>query len=108
MLVEAEQAAKRLLKDIVPDELLAAYTRLLAHGGCPRDDAGDLLGGVEQVEALIGAGMAHVQSSGPALPPRLAPVSPDLALQGTLAGLTRRLVADQERLLAGQRRMVGR
>ncbi|TDE29977.1 helix-turn-helix transcriptional regulator [Actinomadura sp. 6K520] len=105
MVVGAEQAAKRLLKDIVPDELLLAYTQLLAHGGCLQDDAAEFLGGAEQVEALINAGMAHVQSSGPALPPRLTPVPPDLALQGTLADLTRRLVADQERLLAGQRRL---
>lgn len=105
MVVGAEQTAKRLLKDIVPDELLIAYTQLLAHGGCVQGDAADLLGGAELVEALIDAGMAHVQSSGPALPPRLKPVPPDLALQGTLADLTRRLVADQERLLAGQRRL---
>lgn len=105
MVVEAETTAKRLLKDIVPDELLAAYTRLLAQGGCLESDATDLLGDAEQVETLIDAGMAHVQSSGPALPPRLVPVPPDLALQGTLADMTRRLVADQERLLAGQRRM---
>ncbi|MEU5995651.1 helix-turn-helix transcriptional regulator [Spirillospora sp. NPDC047418] len=105
MVVEAETTAKRLLRDIVPDELLAAYTRLLAQGGCLEGDATDLLGDAEQVETLIDAGMAHVQSSGPALPPRLVPVPPDLALQGTLADMTRRLVADQERLLAGQRRM---
>ncbi|GAA1892441.1 helix-turn-helix transcriptional regulator [Actinomadura bangladeshensis] len=105
MVVEAKEAAERLLKDLVPDELLASYTRLLAQGWCSESDGADLLGGAERVEALIAAGMAHVQSSGPALPPRLAPVPPDLALQGTLAALTRRLVADQERLLAGQRRM---
>ena len=73
MVVGAEQTAKRLLKDIVPDELLIAYTQLLAHGGCVQGDAADLLGGAELVEALIDAGMAHVQSSGPALPPRLRP-----------------------------------
>jgi hypothetical protein len=49
--------------------------------------------------------MAHTRSSGPALPPRLVPVAPDIALRGALANLTRRLVAEHERLLNGQRRM---
>ncbi|WP_433234906.1 hypothetical protein [Actinomadura nitritigenes] len=102
---EVEQKATRLLKGIVPDELLASYTRLLAEGACKRDEAPDLIGGIDQVEALTRSGMAHVASSGPALPQRLVPVPPDLALQATLADLTRRLVADQERLLDGQRRM---
>lgn len=102
---EVEQKATRLLKGVVADELLASYTRLLAQGACPREEAPDLLGGIGQVEALTRSGMAHVSSSGPALPQRLVPVPPDLALQGTLAELTRRLVADQERLLDGQRRM---
>ncbi|GAA4053681.1 hypothetical protein [Actinomadura miaoliensis] len=102
---EAEQRATRLLKDIVPDELLNLYTRLLAHDGCLHEEAADLLGGSEQVEALKSAGMAHVQSSGPGLPPRLVPVPPDMALQGTLADLSRRLVTEQERLLTGQCRM---
>lgn len=102
---EVEQKATRLLKGIVSDELLTSYTRLLAAGSCPRDEAPDLLGGAGQVVELTESGMAHVQSSGPALPQRLVPVPPDLALQGTLADLTRRLVADQERLLDGQRRI---
>ena len=103
--IDAEQMAKRLLKDVVSDELLTAYTQLLAQDGCLHAEASDVLGGADQVEALVHAGMAHVQSSGPALPPRLVPVPPDMALQGTLADLTRRLLVDQERLLAGQRRM---
>ncbi|TDD69371.1 helix-turn-helix transcriptional regulator [Actinomadura rubrisoli] len=102
---EAGLTATKLLKDIVPDEVLGLYTRLLAQDGCLREQAADLLGGAEQVEVLRSAGLAHVQSSGPGLPPRLVPVPPDMALQGTLADLSRRLVAEQERLLTGQRRM---
>ncbi|MFI6515735.1 LuxR C-terminal-related transcriptional regulator [Spirillospora sp. NPDC050679] len=105
MSASAEDMANRLLKGVVSDELLALYTRLLAHGGCPQDEAATLLGGPDHVTALTGSGLAHVTSSGPALPPRLVPVRPDLALQGTLADLTRRLVIEHERLLTGQRRM---
>ncbi|MFD0900131.1 hypothetical protein [Actinomadura sediminis] len=105
MHIEAEQTAKRLLKDIVPDELLDLYMRLLRIDGCERDEAADLLDGPEQVEALIREGMALVRSSGPGLPRRLVPVPPDLALQSTLAELSRRMVAEQERLLTGHRRM---
>jgi DNA-binding CsgD family transcriptional regulator len=106
MSAEAELAAKRLLAGIVPDELLDSYCRLLAQGECPPEEAPELLGGHERMEALTDLGMAHVRSSGPALPRRLVPVPPDLALQGALASLARRLVADQERLLDGHRRML--
>jgi hypothetical protein len=102
---EITQTAERLLKGIVPDELLTPYMHLLAQEECPKDEAADLLGGPERVTALTDSGMAHVRSNGPALPPRLVPVAPDIALQGTLANLTRRLVAEHERLLDGQRRM---
>ncbi|MFD0690954.1 LuxR C-terminal-related transcriptional regulator [Actinomadura fibrosa] len=105
MSVQAEQQATRLLKGIVPDALLASYTRLVLEGACPQPEAADLLGGADQVAALTSSGMAQIRSSGPTLPARLVPVPPDLVLQGTLADLTRRLVADQERLLDGQRRM---
>lgn len=101
----AEQAARRLLEGVVPDDLLASYTRLLAEEGCPQKDASDLLGGSGSVEALTGSGMAHFRPDGPASPPRLVPAPPDLALQGVLAELARRLVVEQERLLTGHRRL---
>jgi DNA-binding CsgD family transcriptional regulator len=100
------QAANRLLKGIVADDLLTSYVRLLEQGGCPGDQAAELLGGDEPVEALTSAGMAHVQPPGLALVPRLVPVPPELALQTALADLSRRLVVDHERLLDGQRRAV--
>ncbi|QFG22900.1 hypothetical protein [Actinomadura sp. WMMB 499] len=105
MHTEAEQTAKQLLTDMVSDELLALYTRLLRIDGCLREEAANLLDGPEQVEALIGAGSALVRSSGPGTPAQLVPTRPDLALQGLLVELSRRMVADQDRLLTGQRRM---
>lgn len=100
-----EQAADRLLKGIVPDELLTSYVRLLAEDGCEDGDAVELLGGPEPVEALRRAEMAHLQPEGPALPPRLVPAPPEIALQGVLATLARRVIGDQEKLLDGQRRL---
>ena len=105
MLTEAEQTAKRLLEGIVSPELLDSYSRLVRMDGCPQPEAADLLDGAEHVEALLGAGLALVRSSGPGLPPRLVPTPPDLALQGLLADLSRRLVTEQERLLVAQRRL---
>ena len=46
--------------------------------------------------------MAHVQPHTPADPAWLRPASPDLALQGVLAGHQNRLARDQELLLDGQ------
>ncbi|MDL4770693.1 hypothetical protein [Actinomadura xylanilytica] len=101
----AEQVARRLLEGIVPDHSLASYLQLTAHGACLREEAADLLGGAEQVDALLGAELAYLKPAGAGLPPCVVPAPPDLALQGTLAGLSRRLVAEQERVLDGQRRM---
>ncbi|WP_157996007.1 helix-turn-helix transcriptional regulator [Thermomonospora amylolytica] len=100
-----EEDARRLLEGVVPDELLAAYLKLLAEDGCPQAEAGALLGDAEAVEALTCRGMAHVRPGGPVAPPRLVPAPPDLALQGVLAELGRRLACEQERLLTGHRRL---
>ncbi|MFC9973871.1 LuxR C-terminal-related transcriptional regulator [Spirillospora sp. NPDC127200] len=105
MSASVEDTANRLLKGVISDELLSSYIKLLADNGCSQTEASALLGGHDQVTALTESGLAHITSTGPALPPRLVPVRPDLALQGTLATLTRQLVTEHERLLMGQRRM---
>ncbi|WP_146607629.1 helix-turn-helix transcriptional regulator [Spongiactinospora gelatinilytica] len=97
--------ARRLLEGVVPDEIFASYSKLLAEGGCPEGDASSLLGGDEKTVELTARGMAHLRPDGPMAPPRLVPAPPELALQGVLAELSRRLVSDQERLLAGHRRL---
>ncbi|MEV0593722.1 helix-turn-helix transcriptional regulator [Nonomuraea cavernae] len=97
--------AQRLLQGVVPDELFASYAKLLAEDGCPEDDAASLLGGCEQVAELTARGMAHLRPDGPLVPPRLVPAPPELALQGVLTDLARRLVGDQERLLSGHKRL---
>jgi DNA-binding CsgD family transcriptional regulator len=56
-------------------------------------------------EILTYWGMAHVQPHTPADPAWLRPASPDLALQGVLAGHQHRLARDQELVLHGQRRL---
>ncbi|MEO3827351.1 LuxR C-terminal-related transcriptional regulator [Actinomadura sp. B10D3] len=95
----------RLLQGVVPDELLAAYTRLLDEDGCPHDEAAAFLGSPEAVEALTQRGMAHVRPDVPATPPRLVPAPPDLALLGALTDLARQLAVQQDRLLNGHRRL---
>ncbi|MFV2175531.1 LuxR C-terminal-related transcriptional regulator [Actinomadura sp. LOL_016] len=100
------QAAKQLLEGIVSDELLVPYTELLARAGCLLEEADELLGGPGKVEALTGSGLAHVRGDGPTLSPRVMPTPPNLALQGALADLARRLTTEHERLLDGHRRML--
>ena len=106
MSTQTEQAASRLLKGIVAEELLAPYIQLLAMGGCRQSEAAEVLGGPQIVDMLTESGLAYVMPYGLAASPRLVATAPDLALQETLAALSRKLVADQERLLDGQRRMV--
>ncbi|MET9244927.1 LuxR C-terminal-related transcriptional regulator [Nonomuraea sp. NPDC003709] len=97
--------AQRLLEGVVPEEIFVSYSMLLTEGGCPEDDAASLLGSSEQVAELTARGMAHRRPDGPSMPPRLVPAPPELALQGVLTDLSRRLVSDQERLLAGHKRL---
>jgi DNA-binding CsgD family transcriptional regulator len=108
--VVAETAARGvrgLFEGLVPAEVIEAYDRLLAQDGCAKDQAESLVGDAGLVEALTEWGMAHIQPHTPADPAWLRPASPDLALQGVLAGHQSQLARDQELLLDGHRRLAG-
>lgn len=94
-----------LFEGLVPAEVIDAYDQLLAHDGCAKDQAEVIVGSTELVRALTDSGMAHIQPHSPANPAWLRPASPDLALQGVLAGHQNRLARDQGLLLDGQRRL---
>jgi len=102
----AAREVHELLGGLMEPEVIDAYARLRDQDGCPEDQAGDLLGAAI-VEVLTEWGMAHVRPPTPADPAWLQPASPDLALQGVLAGHQHRLARDQELLLQGQRRLPG-
>jgi len=94
-----------LFEGLVPAEVIEAYERLLASNGCAQDQAEALVGDAGLVAALTGWGMAHLQPHSPADPAWLRPATPDLAVQGVLAGHQNQLARDQERLLDGHRRL---
>jgi DNA-binding CsgD family transcriptional regulator len=94
-----------LFDGLVPAEVIEAYDRLLASDGCAKDQAEALIGDAELIRALTEQGMAHIQPHSPAYPPWLRPASPDLALQGVLAGHQHRLARDHELLLDGTHRL---
>ena len=96
---------RALFEGLLPADVVDAYDRLLAHDGCAKDQAEALVGSTGLVQALTDWGMAHIQPHSPANPAWLRPASPDLALQGVLAGHQNRLARDQELLLEGQRRL---
>ena len=96
---------RALFEGLLPADVVDAYDRLLAHDGCAKDQAEALVGSTGLVQALTDSGMAHIQPHSPANPAWLRPASPDLALQGVLAGHQNRLARDQELLLEGQRRL---
>ena len=72
--------------------------------GCPKDQAESTIG-AELVHALTERGMAHVVPHTPADPAWLRPATPDLALQGVLAGHQSRLARDQQLLLDAHQRL---
>jgi len=94
-----------LFDGLVPAEVIAAYNLLLDRDGCPKDQAEALVGDAGLVEALTECGMAHFQPHSPSDPAWLRPVSPDMALQGVLAGRQNRLARDHEMLLDGHQRL---
>lgn len=94
-----------LFDGLVPAEVIEAYDRLLATGGCAKDQAESVLGDAQLVRALTERGMAHIHPHSPQAPAWLRPASPDLALQGVLAGHQHRLARDQELLLDGTHRL---
>jgi DNA-binding NarL/FixJ family response regulator len=98
-------SVRSFFEGLVPPEVIDAYDQLLASNGCAKDQAEALVGDTGLVEALTGWGMAHIQPHTPADPAWLRPASPDLALEGVLAGHQNRLARDQELLLAGHRRL---
>ena len=100
-----EEGTRGLFEGLVPTEVIEAYDRLLATGGCAKDEAEAVLGDAELARALTERGMAHVLPHSPADPPWLHPASPDLALQGVLAGHQHRLARDHQLLLDGSRRL---
>ena len=94
-----------LFAGLVPNEVIQACERLLARDGCAKDQADVLMGDAELGDALLARGMAHIQPHSPVDPAWLRPASPDLALQGVLAGQQNQLARHQEVLLAGTRRL---
>jgi DNA-binding CsgD family transcriptional regulator len=93
-----------LFDGLAPPEVIEAYDRLLARNGCAESDAETMLGAA-LVGALTERGMAHIQPHTPTDPVWLQPTTPDLALQGILAGHQSQLAADHQRLIDGHERL---
>ena len=103
MTAETAQDVRELFSGLLPPEVIDAYDRLLAQDGCAKVQADSFMG-AGLVDVLTHWGMAHVQPHTAADPAWLRPASPDLALQGVLAGHQHQLARNQELLLHGQRR----
>jgi DNA-binding NarL/FixJ family response regulator len=98
-------SVRDLFKDLVPPEVIEAYDQLRASNGCAKDHAEEFVGGADLVAALTSRGMAHILPHTPHDPAWLRPASPDIALQGVLAGHQGQLAREQELLLDGSRRL---
>jgi DNA-binding NarL/FixJ family response regulator len=101
----AHSGIQELFEGLVPAEVISAYDRLLAQDGCAKDQAEEFIGSTGLVQALTDRGMAHVLPHTPVDPAWLRPASPDLALQGVLAGHQNRLAREQELLVDGHHRL---
>lgn len=104
MAENAAEAAGRRLTGLVPERLIAAYVKLLAVGGIPKEQAEDFLG-ADVVRELCDRGLARTVPHTPDSPATFQATSPDLALLGVLADLQAQLSSSQQLLLEGQRRL---
>lgn len=95
---------RELFAGLVPTDVIDAYERLLATGGCAADQAPTVVG-TALVDTLTSQGMAHILPHSPTDPAWLRPASPDLALQGVLASHQTQAARHAELLLDGQRRL---
>lgn len=89
----------------VPDEVIAAYARLLSSGRVALDQAAELLGGQDLVDALCELGMSRVITDMPSAPPVLQATPVALALQAVLCGMQATVLRQQELLLDGYRHL---
>src|ERR1022692_3549371 len=80
---------------LVPAEGIEADERLPARDGGAKGQAEERVGDAGLVQALTDRGMAHILPHTPVDPAWLRPASPDLALQGVLAGHPNRLARGQ-------------
>ncbi|MFA1544570.1 helix-turn-helix transcriptional regulator [Actinomadura monticuli] len=100
-----EEKAVRLLSGVVETGTLRLYLRLLAAGKCPTEEASELLGGADELNVLVRAGMAKISEPETGEPSCLIPVPMDVALQHRLVGLAQDALVDYQRLLGGYQRM---
>ncbi len=77
---EARWGVGRFFVDVVPDEFIAAYEKLHAAGGVPKDEAAEFLGSPDLVKELVDRGMARIVPHTPRAPASLQVVAPGLAL----------------------------
>jgi DNA-binding CsgD family transcriptional regulator len=96
---------EHLFRGLVEQQVIDAYERLRASNGCRKDQAAAFLGDPALVSELTSRGMAHILPHTPADPAWLRPASPDIALQGVLAGHLHRMAQDQELLAEGHQRL---
>lgn len=89
-----EEKAIRLLGGVVEGEPLHLYLRLLVRGGCSIERAEELLGGADEVDGLVRAGVAQIREPEADEPSRLMPVPMDRALQRTLVGLAQEALSE--------------
>jgi DNA-binding CsgD family transcriptional regulator len=91
---------------LVPEAVIAAYTKLAAVGRLPKEEAADFLGDPQLVEELGKWGMAHIVPHTAASPPSYRAVSPDLALMGVLGVWQAKLAHQHKLVYDGYHRLV--
>lgn len=100
---EASQS-RLMLGGLVSDELIDAYERLAAAGGCPLPEAAKFFGDSELPQRLRANRMAMTK---PGSPPMLIATDLAGAVEGALAVLQGSVARSQHELLDGHRRLRG-
>jgi len=97
--------AAEVLAEFVPDERIAAYEKLRAHGAVPKEQAEQFLGSAQLAQELTDTGLAYVIPHTATSPATFQAAPLDLALMGALADLQARVSREQKLLVDGNRKL---
>jgi hypothetical protein len=99
------RGAAEVFAGLIPDERIAAYEKLRAHGGVPKEQAAEFASSARLAQELTETGMAYVIPHTATSPATFQAAPLDLALMGVLADLQARLSREQKLLLDGNRKL---
>lgn len=95
---------RQIFAGLVPDDVAAAYQKLLDADGVAEDAAAAFFDDPDMTQRLTDYGMAKIYAAAPASPVMVDPVEPEMAIRGVLSSIQAQIFELQTLLDAGTKR----